>query len=107
MWSLIAVVLFRRVQASNEEQVAFERNLVLSRERVTGAVHRQVSEALSQLSNFAETLRGVADGEDQRYVDIAVTDIVRTRLELDTTVLMGGTSPTLLQGDETEASLSN
>lgn len=105
MWSLIAVVLFRRVQASNEEQVAFERNLLLSQERVTGAVHRQVSEALSQLSNFAETLRGVADGEDQRYVDIAVTDIVRTRLELDTTVLMGGTSPTLLQGDEAAASL--
>lgn len=106
LWSLIAVVLFRRVQTSNEEQVAFERNLVLSRERVTGAVHRQVAEALSQLSKFAETLRGVADGDDQRYVDIAVTDIVRTRLELDTTVLMGGTSPTQLQGDETEASLS-
>ena len=106
LWSLIAVVLFRRVQTSNEEQVAFERNLVLSRERITGAVHRQVSEALSQLSNFAETLRGVADEEDQRYLDIAVTDIVRTRLELDTTVLMGGTSPTQLQGDETEASLS-
>jgi len=105
LWSLIAVVLFRHVQTSNEEQVAFERNLVLSRERVTGAVHRQVSEALSQLSNFAETLRGIADEEDQRYVDIAVTDIVRTRLELDTTVLMGGTSPTQLQGDEAAASL--
>ena len=76
-----------------------------SQERVTGAVHRRVSEGLAQFSIFAETLRDVANEEDQRYVDIAVTDIVRTRLELDATVLMGSTSPTLLQGDETTTSL--
>ena len=64
-----------------------------------------MSEGLAQFSNFAETLRDVANEEDQRYVDIAVTDIVRTRLELDATVLMGSTSPTLLQGDETTTSL--
>ncbi|MCH1553698.1 MAG: hypothetical protein L7S45_03805, partial [Luminiphilus sp.] len=98
--SLLAVVSFLRMQTRNEEEVTTERNLVLSQERVTGAVHWQVSEALGQLSIFVETLRGVADEEDQRYVDIAVTDIVRTRLELDTMVLMAGTSPTLLQGDD-------
>jgi len=105
LWSCVAVVLFLRIQARNEEEFTIERNLVLSQERLTGAVHRQVSEALSQLAIFAETLRGVANEEDQRYVDIAVTDIVRTRLELDATVLMGNTSPTLLQGDETMTSL--
>lgn len=105
LWSCVAVVLFLRAQASNEEQVAFERNLVSSQERVTGAVHRRVSEGLAQFSIFAETLRDMADEEDQRYVDIAVTDIVRTRLDLDTTVLMGGTSPTLLQSGETITSL--
>ena len=106
MGALTAVVLFLRNQARNEEEVTIERNLVLSQQRVTGAVHRQVSEALAHFSSFAETLRDVADEEDQRYVDIAVTDIVRTRLELDTTVLTGGAPPSLMQSDDNRASLS-
>lgn len=94
--SLLGLIAFNRFQTQSEERLAVVSHLFKSQERVTGTIHTQVSAALIQLSKFADTLRDVADDEDQRYVDIAITDIIRTRLELDGTVLASSGSSELL-----------